>query len=250
MKLPLNKKKMMLPGIGIVVFGIAVMGMLYMKRSKTPPADPAAQDEVQGGEKTGGADGAQNGTATAKLEKTDKEKKEKAATKLPYVYKQNATTIFKPLSSNELSKMIKEVEAEKHKYAKRNEVLDLKEKTLESLRADMDAERKELDALKQELSKMLDSVATQKVALKKETIQFDEVESKNIKKLAGVYGGMKPEKAAMIIKEMDEGTAVKLLTMMDGKSSGKILESFEPSLAVKLSEKLKLLKSDFKSAKK
>ena len=49
---------------------------------------------------------------------------------------------------------------------------------------------------------------------------------------------------------MDEETAVKLLTMMDSKSSGKILESFEPNLAVKLSEKLKLLKSDFKSDQK
>jgi flagellar motility protein MotE (MotC chaperone) len=61
---------------------------------------------------------------------------------------------------------------------------------------------------------------------------------------------MKPEKAAMIIKEMDDETAVKLLTMMDGKLSGRILESFEPNLAVKLSEKLKLLRSDFKSVKK
>lgn len=242
MKLPISKK-MMLPGIGIVVIGIA--GMLYMKRSKPPPVEQA-QEETQDGEV---ADAVHNGTSTAALAKADKERKEKAATKLPYVYKQNATTIFKPLSSNELAKMIKEVEAEKHKYEKRNEVLDLKEKTLESLRADMDAERKELDALKQELSKALDSVATQKVALKKETIQLDEVESKNIKRLASVYGGMKPDKAAMIIKEMDEGTAVKLLTMMDGKSSGKILESFEPSLAVKLSEKLKLLKSDFKGVK-
>ncbi|KXK30953.1 MAG: hypothetical protein UZ01_01074 [Candidatus Brocadia sinica] len=61
---------------------------------------------------------------------------------------------------------------------------------------------------------------------------------------------MKPEKAAMIIKEMDEDTAVKLLTMMDGKSSGRILESVDLTLAVKLSERLKLLKSDFKKGKK
>ncbi|HHT9137616.1 MAG TPA: MotE family protein [Candidatus Wunengus sp. YC60] len=250
MKLPINKKMMMLPGIGIVVFGVSVMGMLFMRGSKTPPVSQTTQEKSQDGEENGNTSVNQGGTATAKLAKADKEKKEKVTAKLPYVYKQNATTIFKPLSSNEVSKMLKEIEAEKHKYEKRNELLDLKEKTIESLRADMEAERKELDTLKQELNKVLDSVATQKVALKKETIQFDEAESKNIKKLASVYGGMKPEKAAMIIKEMDEETAVKLLTMMDGKSSGKILESFEPNLAVKLSEKLKLLKSDFKSVKK
>lgn len=228
----------MLPGIGIVVFGVSVMGMLFMKGSKTPPIPQLPQTTSQDEKKNDNPDGNHSGTATTKL------------AKMPSVYKQNATTIFKPLSSNEIAKMLKEVEAEKRKYEKRNELLDFKEKTLESLRADMDAERKELDTLKLELNKMLDSVTTQKVALKKETIQLDEAESKNIKKLATVYGGMKPEKAAMIIKEMDEETAVKLLTMMDGKNSGRILESFEPNLAVKLSEKLKLLRSDFKSAKK
>ena len=238
MKLPINKKMMMLPGIGIVVFGVSVMGMLFMKGSKTPPASQVPQTASQDEEKNDNPDGNHSGTATTKL------------AKMPSVYKQRATTIFKPLSSNEIAKMLKEVEAEKRKYEKRNELLDFKEKTLESLRADMDAERKELDTLKLELNKILDSVTTQKVALKKETIQLDEAESKNIKRLATVYGGMKPEKAAMIIKEMDEETAVKLLTMMDGKMSGRILESFEPNLAVKLSEKLKLLRSDFKSVKK
>jgi len=228
----------MLPGIGIVVFGVSVMGMLFMKGSKTPPTPQVPQTASQDEKKSGNPDGNHSGTATTKL------------AKMPSVYKQNATTIFKPLSSNEIAKMLKEVEAEKRKYEKRNELLDFKEKTLESLRADMDAERKELDTLKLDLNKILDSVTTQKVALKKETIQLDEAESKNIKKLATVYGGMKPEKAAMIIKEMDEETAVKLLTMMDGKISGRILESFEPNLAVKLSEKLKLLRSDFKSVKK
>lgn len=250
MKLPINKKMMMLPGIGIVVFGVSVMGMLFMKGSKTPPTPQVPQTASQDGEGNGDPDVNHGGTATTKLAKTGKEKKEKTTAKLPYVYKQNAATIFKPLSSNEMAKMLKEVEAEKREYEKRNELLDFKEKTIESLRADMDAERKELDTLKLELNKILDSVTTQKVALKKETIQLDEAESKNIKRLATVYGGMKPEKAAMIIKEMDEETAVKLLTMMDGKLSGRILESFEPNLAVKLSEKLKLLRSDFKSVKK
>ena len=229
---------MMLPGIGIVVFGVSVMGMLFMKGSKTTPTSQVPQTASQSEEKNEDPDVNHSGTATTKL------------AKMPSVYKQNATTIFKPLSSNEIAKMLKEVEAEKRKYEKRNELLDFKEKTLDSLRADMDAERKELDTLKLELNKILDSVTTQKVALKKDTIQLDEAESKNIKRLATVYGGMKPEKAAMIIKEMDEETAVKLLTMMDGKMSGRILESFEPNLAVKLSEKLKLLRSDFKSVKK
>lgn len=249
MKLPINKKMMMLPGVGIVVFGVSVMGMLFMKGKSIPPESQTAQGETQGGGVNNNTGINESGTATAKVAQTDKEKKEKVIKKLPYVYKQNAANIFRPLSSNELARMLKEVETEKQKYEKKNELLALREKTLEAMRADMDMERKELEALRLELNKSLDSVTTQKVALKKETIQIDEAESKNIKKLASVYGGMKPEKAAMIIKEMDEETAVKLLTMMDGKNSGRILETFDPELAVKLSEKLKLLRSDFKSIK-
>jgi len=250
MKLPINKKTMMLPGIGIVVFGISVMGMLFIKGSKPPSTDLAVQATSQDVKENDDTSMNQIGTSTVGIEKTRKDKKEKLTTKLPAVYKQNATTIFKPLSSNEIANMLKEIEEEKRAYEKRKELLDYKEKVLESVRADLETERKELDALKQELNKILDVVSTQKVELKKETIQLDEIESKNIKKLAAVYGGMKPEKAAMIIKEMDEETAVKLLTMMDGKSSARILESVDLNLAVKLSERLKLLKSDFKNDKK
>lgn len=250
MKLPINKKMMMLPGIGIVVFGISVMGMIFMRGSQSPPAEQAAQAVSQNGKEDGDTDMNQAGTSTVTSEKLIKDKKQKLVTKLPAVYKQNAATIFKPLSSSEITAMLKEIETEKTEYEKRKELLDYREKVLESLRADLATERKELDAIKQELNKILEVVSMQKVELKKETVQLDEAESKNIKKLAAVYSGMKPEKAAMIIKEMDEETAVKLLTMMDGKSSARILETVDLHLAVKLSERLKLLKSDFTHGKK
>lgn len=241
---------MMLPGIGIVVFGISVMGMIFMRGSKSSLTEQTTQVTSQDVNEDDETNINQIVTSTVKNKKIQKDMKEKLVTKLPAVYKQNATTIFKPLSSSEIAVMLKEIEMEKNEYKKRKEMLDYKEKVLESLRADLEAERKELDAVKQELNKILEVVSTQKVKLKKETVQLDEAESKNIKKLAAVYSGMKPEKAAMIIKEMDEDTAVKLLTMMDGKSSGRILESVDLTLAVKLSERLKLLKSDFKKGKK
>lgn len=241
---------MMLPGIGIVVFGISVMGMIFMRGSKSSLTEQTTQVTSQDVNEDDETNINQIATSTVKSKKIQKDMKEKLVTKLPAVYKQNATTIFKPLSSSEIAVMLKEIEMEKNEYKKRKEMLDYKEKVLESLRADLETERKELDAVKQELNKILEVVSTQKVELKKETVQLDEAESKNIKKLAAVYSGMKPEKAAMIIKEMDEDTAVKLLTMMDGKSSGRILESVDLTLAVKLSERLKLLESDFKKGKK
>lgn len=247
MKLPLNKKMLMLPGLGIAVFGISVMGMIFMRGSKSPPPELVTQAASLDMKESDDITLNQSGTSTTSNAKTAKDKKDNIQTKLPSVYKQNATTIFKPLSSSEISAMLKEMEKEKNEYRKRNEMLDFKERVLESVRADLEAERKELDVIKQELNKILEIVSTQKVELKKETILLSEVESKNIKKLAAVYSGMKPEKAALIIKEMDEETAVKLLTMMDGKTSARILESIDLNLAVKLSERLKLLKSDFKN---
>jgi len=239
----------MLPGIGIFVFGISVMGMLFMKGSKHPLPKQVSNPALQG-EKKDDAVIKQIGTSTPGIAKSIKDKKERVTTKIPVVYKQNAANLFKPLSANEIAQMLKEIEIEKYKYEKRNDLLNFKEKILESLRTDLETERKELTALKLELNKMVDVIATKKTELKNESVQLDEIESKNIKKLAAVYSGMKPEKAAMIIKEMDEDTAVKLLTMMDGKSSARILESVDLNLAVKLSERLKLLKSDFKQGGK
>lgn len=249
MKLPINKKMMMLPGIGIFVFGISVMGMLFMKGSKVPvneqSTNPASQEE-----KEDDTPMKQIATSTTGIAKPIKEKKEKVTTKVPSIYKQNASTLFKPLSANEIAQMLKEIETEKYKYEKRNDLLNFKEKVLESLRMELETERKELNTLKQELNKMYDVISIKKTELNNESVQLDKTESKNMKKLAAVYSGMKPEKAAMIIKEMDEETAVKLLTLMDGKSSARILETVDLSLAVKLSERLKLLKSDFKQGEK
>lgn len=238
MKLPINKKMLMMAGVGMVVLGGAAYWFLFMK-GKAPAPEPEAQEvsqeniDVQAADTAGGE---------------GKEAKNLYTSKLPSVYKSNAAKVFKPLSSSEVSKMINEITEEKHEYKKKKELLDLREKMLESLRDDLKKERYEIETLREELNKAFELITARMQELKKETIQFDDLELKNIKKLAGVYGGMKPQKAAMILKEMDEETAVKLLTMMDKKTSAKILESVTPFLAVKLSEKLKLLEDGARSS--
>jgi len=238
MKLPINKKMLMMAGVGMIVLGGAAYWFLFMK-GKDPAPEPEAQEAAQENVDTLAAD-------TAGGE--GKEVKNLYASKLPSVYKSNAAKVFKPLSSSEVSKMINEITEEKHEYNKKKELLDLREKMLESLRADLKKERYEIEILREELNKAFELITARMQELKKETIQFDDLELKNIKKLAEVYGGMKPQKAAMILKEMDEETAVKLLTMMDKKTSAKILESVTPFLAVKLSEKLKLLEDGVRSS--
>lgn len=241
MKLLKNKKIIMFAGVGIVIMGVGVVGMRFMKK-KPPPQPPPAHTAPAG-------DNVEEevGTGTASLAAANKEK---AKPKLPASYKQRSTAIFKPLSSQEVATMLKEVAIIKQEYAKRNELLDLREKMLESLRTDLSVERKQIDDLKRELTGMLDSVSEQKTDMQKKSLQLTDAEAKNIKKLAAVYKDMKPEKAAMILKEMDDDTAVKLLTMMDDKTSAKVLEAFTPEHAVKLTEKLKYLRNDPKIGKK
>jgi len=239
MKLLKNKKMIMFAGVGIVIMGIGVVGMRFMKSRKPPPPTETAQPASEGDNVTG-----ETGTETAS------HAKEKAKPKLPATYKQHSTTIFKPLSSHEVSAMLKEIETIKQDYAKRNDLLTLKEKMLESLHADLSAEKKQLDDLKRELTGILDSVVDQKTEMQKKSVLITDAEEKNIKKLAAVYKDMKPEKAAMILKEMDDDTAVKLLTMMDDKTSAKVLEAFTPEHAVKLTEKLKYMRTDSKKGKK
>ncbi|MBM4055519.1 MAG: hypothetical protein FJ264_12825 [Planctomycetes bacterium] len=242
MKLPINKKMMMMAGVGMIVLGGAAYWFLFMK-GKDPAAEQEAQEVPQANKD---ASGTENNSPPADGE--NKDTKNLQASKLPSVYKSNAAKVFKPLSSSEVSRMISEITAEKEDYKRKKELLDFREKMLESLRIDLEKERSELETLREEMNKAFELITVRMQELKKETIQFDEVESKNIKKLADVYGGMKPQKAAMILKEMDEETAVKLLTMMDKKTSAKILESVTPFLAVKFSEKLKLLESSGNNA--
>lgn len=242
MKLLKNKKIVMFAGVGIVIIVIGVVGMRFMKSRKPPPQTQTAQTAPEGDNAA-----EESGTGTASLAKADKEK---AKPKLPSSYKQRSTTTFKPLSSHEVATMLKEIETIKQEYAKRNELLDLREKMLESLRTDLNVERKQIDDLKRELTGLIDSVAEQKTEIQKKTILLTDAEAKNFKKLAAVYKDMKPEKAAMILKEMDDDTAVKLLTMMDDKTSAKVLEAFTPEHAVKLTEKLKYFRGDLKNGKK
>ena len=77
MKLPINKKMVMLPGIGIVVFGVSVMGMLFMKGSKTPSPDQTTQKATQDEKEDDDTTMKQTGTSTAVIATTNKDKKEK-----------------------------------------------------------------------------------------------------------------------------------------------------------------------------
>jgi flagellar motility protein MotE (MotC chaperone) len=153
----------------------------------------------------------------------------------------SAVSILRPYSNSDVAKFLAEIETLKDEYEKKKELLTWKEKMLQSVEASLDAEKKALVALRSELVETIRLADEKRAELKKEVITFKQSEVKNLKKLALVYGGMKPDKAAAIIREMDDDTAVKLLSLMDGRSSAKILQAVEPDRAVRLSEKIRVV---------
>lgn len=218
----INKKMLVMPMFGFFVFCGSMGIMLVLKTLfiKEPPPVVIVQNEPSA---------------------TSSEQEKSSNTSEDYVPRVSADSILKPFSNSDVAKFLAEIEVVKNEYEKKKELLTWKEKMLESMQANLDVEKKELVALRSELAETINSAGEKKAELKKEVITFEQSETKNLKKLAVVYGGMKPEKAAAIIREMDDDTAVKLLSIMDGRNSAKILQAVEPDRAVKLSEKIRVV---------
>jgi len=68
--------------------------------------------------------------------------------------------------------------------------------------------------------------------------QESTINNKKIKRLTAVYAGMKPDKAAAVIAQMDLVTVVKIFSKMDEKKVGKILSFLKPKQAMTISEAL------------
>jgi len=68
--------------------------------------------------------------------------------------------------------------------------------------------------------------------------QEKSIKSKKIKRLTAVYEGMKPDKAAAVISQMDLVTVVKMFSKMDEKKVGKILSFLRPKQAMMISQAL------------
>ena len=102
----------------------------------------------------------------------------------------------------------------------------LNDKELEINDATLRAEEKikELLALEARIQAMLDEEKS--------------IKDKKIKRLVAVYEGMKAERAAPVIAEMDLGIVVKIFSSMNEKQVGKILSFLPPQKAVVISQAL------------
>ncbi|MCC6233751.1 MAG: hypothetical protein IT580_13960 [Verrucomicrobiales bacterium] len=132
----------------------------------------------------------------------------------------------------EVDQLVDELKKERQALADRARQLD-------ELAARLQSERTELN------------VVTQQVAqLQKEfdntIIRVTEEETTNLKRLAKVYTSMSPEGAAVILKQLEETTIVKILTFMKDGETAPILETIaklgdeEAKMAASISERLRL----------
>jgi flagellar motility protein MotE (MotC chaperone) len=138
----------------------------------------------------------------------------------------------------EIENLSNELKEERLRLKKQSESLDRRaarlaaeEKEFAKLRADVEALRREI----------ADKV-----------IEITADEAKNIRTLAATYAALTPRGAVAILKEMDDSTAVKILSLMKPDTVGPIFEEMSRTgtadaplarRAALLSEKLRLMKS-------
>ena len=138
----------------------------------------------------------------------------------------------------EVDSLAAELKDEKARIAKVSEQLDLRA-------ARLNAEQKELEKLRSSIE------ATRK-EIAERVIEISADEQKNLRSLSQTYTNLTPRAAVAIIKEMDDVTVVKILSLMKADVVAPIFEEMSkssdrdsalPRRAAILSEKLRLLKS-------
>jgi flagellar motility protein MotE (MotC chaperone) len=132
--------------------------------------------------------------------------------------------------SPETLRLLEMIERKNRELKKREEELLLKEKNLEAL------EKKVLS----DLQKIEDALARSEemVGIRKDLIE------KNVKALVKAYSNMKPVQAAALLEEMDEGTAIIIISRMKSRTAGKVLGAMNTRIAKKNSVQIAGKKSE------
>lgn len=113
--------------------------------------------------------------------------------------------------------------------------LEKKERRLAQLEEELQKQKEEIERQLKEMQEMRQNISAKldrKVAADQESVA----------KLVGVYANMKPKNAALILSQLDEELAVKVLGQMKKQSAAEILNFVEPKKAQYLSEKFSGLK--------
>jgi flagellar motility protein MotE (MotC chaperone) len=133
------------------------------------------------------------------------------------------------------------IDEEKQSQSQEN----LNANSLQAARAKMDKREKQLEE-RQVIAKEAESLASKRIEeltaletrIQDLLDQEKSINDKKIKRLTTVYEGMKADKAASVIAQMDMDIIVKMFSRMNEKQVGKILSFLPPKQAVVISEAL------------
>ena len=109
-----------------------------------------------------------------------------------------------------------------------------------------------LDSEQAELAKVRAEIEAMRAEINRKVIEITADEMKNLKSLAQTYATLSPKAAVAIFREMDDTTAVKILSLMKADIVGPIFEEMAKTQgpdgplarrAALLSEKLRLMKA-------
>ncbi len=128
----------------------------------------------------------------------------------------------KNITSVEERRILVSIEDEYAKLDEAKSKLNTREMQLKTLEMEVDKKIATMQQLRKELVKLLD--------------RKKEVEGERIGELSKIYEKMKPQKAAVLIKKLDDQLAVDLLLGIKKKTAGKILDNLDPETATKLSK--------------
>ena len=138
----------------------------------------------------------------------------------------------------EIETLATELKEEKARLKKQAELLEQRSARLAAEEKEFAKIRADVEALRKQISDRF--------------IEITADETKNIRSLAATYTNLTPRAAVAILKEMDDSTAVKILSVMKADIVGPIFEEMSKTSAndtalakraALLSEKLRLMKS-------
>lgn len=138
----------------------------------------------------------------------------------------------------EVEKLAAELREQRNGLREREQAVVQRETRLQAEVAELARTRREIEAQRAEISKLLTAVGVD--------------EMKNLKSLAQTYSNLTPKAAVTIFSEMDDTTVVKILSLMKADTVGPIFEEMskdkseknnQAQRAATLSERLRLMKA-------
>jgi flagellar motility protein MotE (MotC chaperone) len=142
------------------------------------------------------------------------------------------------MRSQEVAKLVKDLQTERAALDDRRKELDQYDERVVNERKELEKVRVEVDAMRKEVTDNLP--------------KLDASEKVNIKSLAKTYATMKPQDAVAVLREMDDSTIVKILSVMKADVVGALFEEMArtkdldgtlASRAAKISDQLRLLQT-------